>query len=305
MRLSASGRQVVAALGFCIGVAIGLIASWFLLPSYVQFLLYVASIVNPHNPVHVTLLLVSLIVSATPVGFGSTFLMVITAIRFRWWAFPIVYVCYLIAGAITFHTVKAMVRRQWVTLEWLKSRVPRYANQIAAVENTVVSNGIVTTSLLQLSACPYGVSCAVLPLTEITFLRFLLGCGISRLHLCLWIYIGITTADIGALFLRMRSGDMFTNMELHTIISLVSFVITFILILFLHIFSKRYLDRLAERQRPAERHLHEDAPAPSSNFVIYQVEYGQRGSIDTRLPSEQIALPAEVIHVSPSYEGPQ
>lgn len=97
MRLSASGRQVVAALGFCIGVAIGLIASWFLLPSYVQFLLYVASIVNPHNPVHVTLLLVSLIVSATPVGFGSTFLMVITAIRFRWWAFPIVYVCMLFA----------------------------------------------------------------------------------------------------------------------------------------------------------------------------------------------------------------
>lgn len=98
---------------------------------------------------------------------------------------------------------------------------------------------------------------------------------------------------------------MFTNMELHTIISLVSFVITFILILFLHIFSKRYLDRLAERQRPAGRHLHEDAPAPSSNFVIYQVEYGQRGSIDARLQSEQIALPAEVIHVSPSYEGPQ
>jgi hypothetical protein len=84
-------RKIVILIGFCLGIAAGLVASFFLLPFYIELLLLVANLITPTNPLHGILLVLGLIFSATPLGFGSTFLVIVASIKYCWYAMPIVY----------------------------------------------------------------------------------------------------------------------------------------------------------------------------------------------------------------------
>jgi hypothetical protein len=89
--MNAAAKKVIIVTGFCIGILSGVIASILLLPLYVRLLLLVAEQIDTRNGLHAALIVLGLIISATPIGFGSTFLLMVASIKYRWYAMAMVY----------------------------------------------------------------------------------------------------------------------------------------------------------------------------------------------------------------------